>query len=94
MNRQGPKFYNKCGVPSFVAAALLALVLDVSPLAAEPISVSEPASEQRVFSVRCRLQVSGNIETSSQPVAAAGQKPDEKKPTGLKLNVDGKFSFL
>ncbi len=94
MNRQGPKFYNKCGVPSFVAAALLALVLDVSPLAAEPISVSEPATDQRVFSVRARLQVSGNIETSSQPVAAAGQKPDDQKPTGLKLNVDGKFSFL
>lgn len=94
MDRQGSTYRHGRSLTVFTAIALLILIVNESTVAAEPISVSEPATEQRVFSVRCRLKVSGNIETSSQPVAAAGQKSDDNKTTGLKLNVDGKFSFL
>ncbi|MDA1164580.1 MAG: hypothetical protein O3B13_15925 [Planctomycetota bacterium] len=75
-------------------SALTIAGLGHGQLAAEPISLGEAATEQRVFSVRCRLQVSGHIETSSQPVVAAEQKSGDKTPAGLKLEVDGKFSFL
>ena len=75
-------------------AAVTILAVNSVGTAAEPISVSEPATEQRVFSVRARLQVNGQIETTSQPAAASGQKTTTEKPTGLKLAVDGKFSFL
>ena len=94
MNRLVKKYrYGRLAVAS-TTAVLTLLAIAAGSTAAEPISVSEPATEQRVFSVRCRLQVSGNIETSSQPVAASGQKAAAAKPAGLKLNVDGKFSFL
>ncbi|NQV23685.1 MAG: hypothetical protein HQ518_04885 [Rhodopirellula sp.] len=76
------------------AGMLVLLALNSGLEAAEPISVSEPATDQRVFSVRARLQVNGHIETSSQPAAASGPTADSQKPTGLKLEVDGKFSFL
>ena len=94
MNRQGLIFRHNRGATCYGSIALLVLVLDIAPLSAEQIPVSEPASEQRVFSVRARLQVSGQIETSSQPAVAAGQNAAAAKPAGLKLNVDGKFSFL
>ncbi len=94
MNRQGLKFRHKRGAICCGAVVLFTLVLNTSPLAAESISVSEPATEQRVFSVRARLQVSGQIETSAPPASAPNGKAGADTSTGLKLDVDGKFSFL
>lgn len=75
-------------------ATLTLLAISSASKAAEPISVSEPASEQRVFSVRARLQVNGHIETSSAPTPKSGQENVSEESNGLKLSVDGKFSFL
>lgn len=94
MNRQGRIIRRGPQLPVFAAGLLSVFAFDGVLLAAEPISISEPATEQRVFSVRCRLQVSGQIETSSPPAAAPETKSDDKQPAGLKLEVDGKFSFL
>jgi len=94
MIRQGLITRYKSGATCFAAVVLLICFSKIPLLAAEPISVSEPASEQRVFSVRARLQVSGQIETASQPTAATDQKAASEKSVGLKLKVDGKFSFL
>lgn len=95
MTRQRTAFLDMQSVMRRGAVALLVVAASSVPCAfAEPISVSEPPSEQRVFSVRARLQVNGTIETSSQPAAASGQKAAAAKPAGLKLKVDGKFSFL
>lgn len=94
MNRQELNSGHQLCATYFSAVALFVLVLNDSPLSAEPVSISEPATEQRVFSVRCRLQVNGNIETTAQPTAASDAKITTEKPAGLKLNVDGKFSFL
>ena len=93
MTRQKTAFRNICRVMGCGAVALLIIASVLPRATAAPMMISEPATEQRVFSVRCRLQVSGHIETSAQP-GAAGQKADGKQPAGLKLNVDGKFSFL
>lgn len=94
MDRQVKKYRQRCCLVASLAAVLAILATNSVGNAAELISVSEPASEQRVFSVRARLQVNGQIETSSQPADANGQKAAAAKPAGLKLNVDGKFSFL
>jgi hypothetical protein len=94
MDRLVKKYRQRCCLVASLAAVLAILATNSVSNAAEPISVSEPASEQRVFSVRARLQVSGQIETSSQPADANGQNAAAAKPAGLKLNVDGKFSFL
>ncbi len=94
MDRLVKKYRQRCCLVASLAAVLAILATNSVSNAAEPISVSEPASEQRVFSVRARLQVNGQIETSSQPADANGQKAAAAKPAGMKLNVDGKFSFL
>lgn len=94
MDRLVKKYRQRCCLVASLAAVLAILATNSVSNAADPISVSEPASEQRVFSVRARLQVNGQIETSSQPADANGQKAAAAKPAGLKLNVDGKFSFL
>ena len=75
MDRQVKKYRQRCCLVASLAAVLAILATNSVSNAAEPISVSEPASEQRVFSVRARLQVSGQIETSSQPADANGQRP-------------------
>lgn len=48
------------------------------------ISMSGSADDDRVFSVRCRLEVSGDLQTAA---------PDSKGVT-LPLKVDGRLSFL
>ena len=48
------------------------------------VVIEEPATDNRVYSVRCRLQVTGEIRTAVQ----------EGRTIGLKLNVDGRMSFL
>lgn len=94
MDRQGQIFRRGLRLPVFAAGVVAVFAFSGGVFAAEPISISEPATEQRVFSVRCRLQVSGHIETSSQPTAAPKEKSADKTQAGLKLDVDGKFSFL
>jgi len=79
---------------NFAVAILSIVAMNDSSTAAGPISISESATEQRVFSVRCRLQVDGNIETTAQPSADSNAKKEAEKSSNLKLNVDGKFSFL
>jgi hypothetical protein len=94
MDRQGRTYRHGRSLSVCTASILQFLSLSGGLSAAEPVSISESVTEQRVFSVRCRLQVSGTIETSSQPAAAAAAVTNAKKPSGLKLKVDGKFSFL
>lgn len=82
---------------SAVVSALIALTITaITPVRtfAEPVAVTEKASDQRVFSIRARLQVSGRIETSSTPKSESGPKAESSGPGGMKLSVDGRFSFL
>lgn len=85
---------------------VFAITMQLSPMqllsAEDAISIGEPSTEQRVFSVRSRLQVEGRIETSAapagqaQPAANGGGNPAQPTAasTGLDLKVDGRFSYL
>lgn len=94
MHRLGHTFRYSGRSTRLAVIALAVITTGSLTAAAAPISISESASEQRVFSVRCRLQVNGNIETSAQPAEASNTKTKADQASGLKLIVDGKFSFL
>jgi hypothetical protein len=71
---------------SAVAAAVLTLALIPVGSWAEDVVVAESSDDSRVYSVRCRLKVEGEIQTATTTTPA----PTAEK---LKLDVDGKLSF-
>lgn len=63
--------------------ALFAGLIFLRPVLADAV-LNEPASDDRVYSVRCRLQVEGTLST------ATGQG----QTSALDLKVDGRLSYL
>ncbi len=64
--------------------ATIAIVFLSALTATAGVSMSGNADDERVFSVRCRLEVAGDLQTAA---------PDSKGVT-LPLKVDGRLSFL